>query len=114
MAKTFIYSFLTVLPRAVFSPSVKAMDAAVSTVVDDSRAEGAAGVLAVDSSGLCLAAAGKLPESAGGRLALVASAARRVQPDAPRPPVLVLETESSTCLVTSAGAVTTALLRDKA
>ena len=90
------------------------MDAAVTAAVGASQAAGSAGLLAVDAAGLCLAAAGKLEEAASGRLALVAGAARRVQPDAPRPPVLVLETESSVCLVTSTGSVTAALLRDKA
>lgn len=90
------------------------MDAAVTAAVGDSQADGAAGLLAVDAAGLCLAAAGKLQEEASGRLAVLARAARRVQPDSQRAPVLVLETESSVCLVSSAGAVTTALLRDKA
>ncbi|KAF0297300.1 Ragulator complex protein LAMTOR5 [Amphibalanus amphitrite] len=89
------------------------MDAAVVAAVEESQVAGAAGLLAVDSAGLCLTATGRLQETAGGRLALVAAAARRVHPDAPRPPVLVLETESSVCMVTGLGAVTTALLHDR-
>ena len=105
-----MYIRFQLLPELI----LRGMDAAVTAVVGDSQADGATGLLAVDAAGLCLAASGKLPESAAGRLAVVAGAARRVQPDAPRPPVLVLETETNVCLVTNAGFVTAAVLRDKA
>jgi len=36
-----------------------------------------------------------------------------VHPDAPRPPVVALETDRAVCLVTSAGGITSALLKDK-
>jgi len=85
----------------------------VTAVVAESRASGAAGLLVVDASGLCLAADGQLLEGAGGQLSTLAAAARRVHPDAPRPPVVALETDRAVCLVTSAGGITSALLKDK-
>ncbi|XP_037081515.1 uncharacterized protein LOC119102255 isoform X2 [Pollicipes pollicipes] len=89
------------------------MDAAVRAALEEGRAAGVAGLLAVDASGLCLAADGSLREPASGQLAALAAAARRVEPDAARPPLVAMETENDVCLVTCAGSVTTAVFKDK-
>ncbi|XP_076061139.1 late endosomal/lysosomal adaptor, MAPK and MTOR activator 5 [Oratosquilla oratoria] len=64
-----------------------------------SHGPGVSGVLCTDNQGLCLGVRGKANCSASGVAAAIADKASKLEPESTIQPVIVLENDSSQCLI---------------
>ncbi|XP_042209709.1 ragulator complex protein LAMTOR5-like [Homarus americanus] len=75
-----------------------------------SHSAGVSGVLCADSQGLCLGVRGKASSTSSGMISALADRAAMLEPGSP-PPVILLETDNSQCLIHRNSGVTLAVYK---
>ncbi|CAH1970860.1 unnamed protein product [Acanthoscelides obtectus] len=87
------------------------MEKKLETVMDELIARpGVVGCVFADHQGLCLGVTGKASDDSAGIIHAIAEEAARLEPKS-KPPVILLENDNRSCIITTTGTVTGAIFK---